>query len=808
MSDMRDIIVDALRLHQAGHLDQAAARYSQVLKADPRNADALHLLGMIALQQNRFEQAVELTTAAVAIDPRQASYHFHLALARQSLNDLGGAIAGYRRALALDPKNPDIFNNMGNALAASGQPQDAIAAFGHALALAPGNALLHNNLGNAQQTMGLRDEAEASFRKAIALDPGYAGALVNLANLCRGKGDLREAEQSYCQALVLAPRETAALCGLGVTQWQLGRHGEAVATYGTALAIDPNHPETLVNLGIAREHAGALDEAERLYTRAHGACPNDPEILVHLGSVRLARGDGAGAMAAVLHALDLAETPPAKKLFADILRRWDVQNDARIRHLMTRALLEPWDRPGALGQSAARLIRADPAIAAMAARACAEWPAPIALSALLGADGFAPLTDPLLIALLVSTPNSDSALERLFTLLRGAMLRERPQGDDALAFAAALAQQCFLNEYVFACGADEAVAARALDMRQADAMPLLLAAAYGPLHSLAGAEHLLQRSWPPPVEAVLTQQLREPLREQALRAEIPRLTAITDPVSLQVRDQYEENPYPRWRRAAPETPDTIAHFLAGKFPGFQPPAAMRDILVAGCGTGQRAIALAQKFGAADILAVDLSLASLAYGKRKAQELGLDIAYAQADILELEGRAFDLIESLGVLHHLADPWEGWDRLLALLRPGGVMMLGLYSQAARRPVAALRRQIDEHGIRDIRAFRQTLIDDPAADPSILNSEDFFSLSACRDLLFHVQETPVTLAGIAGFLRMRNLRLLGFELPGAVLAAYCARFPGDAAATDLERWQAFEADHPGLFAGMYIFWVQKPI
>ena len=74
----------------------------------------------------------------------------------------------------------------------------------------------------------------------------------------------------------------------------------------------------------------------------------------------------------------------------------------------------------------------------MAARACAQWPAPIALSALLGADGFAPLTDPLLIALLVSTPNSDSALERLFTLLRGAMLRERPQGDDPLAFAAAL----------------------------------------------------------------------------------------------------------------------------------------------------------------------------------------------------------------------------------------------------------------------------------------------------------------------------------------------------------------------------------
>src|SRR6185437_17062757 len=121
------------------------------------------------------------------------------------------------------------------------------------------------------------------------------------------------------------------------------------------------------------------------------------------------------------------------------------------------------------------------------------------------------------------------------------------------------------------------------------------------------------------------------------------------------------------------------------------------------------------------------------------ELGLPIAYAQADILELAscGRSFDLIESLGVLHHLADPFAGWGALLSLLRPGGFMLLGLYSEAARRPVVAARALIKERELGgsadDIRTFRQYLIrnGDPHAYASILESEDFFSLSACRDL-----------------------------------------------------------------------------
>ena len=806
--DIRSVLTEAVRLHQTGQVEQAAALYRKVLTVDPNSADALHLLGMIALQQGQAKTAAELIRKAIARNDREEPYHFHLALALQTLNDMQGAVAGYRRALALKPNSPDSYNNMGNALAALDKPEDAVAAFRRALALQPGNAVAHNNLGNVQKSMGLWDDAEASFRKAVTL----------------------------------APRDTAAHCGLGVALWQLGRHDEALASYRAALSVDPDHAETLINLGIAREEQGALEEAEALYAHALAVRPQDPNILNHLTSVRLARGDGAGAIEALRRSLTVQETPWARKLFVELARRfdWSGGGNDEIRRIMVRALTEPWDRPGALARACARLIRSHPAIGPLVMRADAAWscdnngrlsPTP-SLAQLLGDAGFAPLADDaLLAALLISAPNTDIPLERFLTMLRGAMMRELAHNLEASAqvqaFAAALAQQCFINDYVFAPGADELVAAaataRAVE-ETADSvtpMQLLLAAAYFPLHRLANAERLLERSWPAPVETVLTQQVREPLAELRLREDIPRLTGIENPVSRLVQNQYEENPYPRWVRPAPETPDTLGNFLSSKFPfaRFERPAgrALPDILIAGCGTGQRSIAVARKFGAPNMLAVDLSLASLGYARRKSEELGLTIAYAQADILELErdsgGRQFDLIESLGVLHHLADPWAGWRALLSLLRPGGFMLLGLYSEMARRPVLAARARIAELGLgsgaEGIRSFRQELIQngDPRAYAPILEAEDFFSLSACRDLLFHVQEQHMTLPQIARFTQSHNLRLLGFELDDAVLAAYRKRFPQDMAATDLACWEAFEADHPGLFGGMYIFWVQKP-
>jgi SAM-dependent methyltransferase len=298
------------------------------------------------------------------------------------------------------------------------------------------------------------------------------------------------------------------------------------------------------------------------------------------------------------------------------------------------------------------------------------------------------------------------------------------------------------------------------------------------------------------------------------------MTGIENQVSLLVQSQYEENPYPRWVKTA-RTGKTknIVEYLCRKFPlatfNRQYRSGDIDILIAGCGTGQHPIATAQRTQEARVLAVDLSMSSLAYAKRKTQELNLhSVTYVQADLLKLNAanHSFDVIESVGVLHHLADPFSGWQILLSLLRTGGFMKLGFYSEVARRDIVLVRDFICARGYGstadDIRRCRQDMMASGTnADFGIaLSTPDFFSVSSCRDLLFHVQEHRMNLADIGIFLGENNLQFMGFEIEADVLHAYKLRFPNDLAAVNLEQWQIFENENPGTFFSMYQFWVQK--
>jgi len=315
---------------------------------------------------------------------------------------------------------------------------------------------------------------------------------------------------------------------------------------------------------------------------------------------------------------------------------------------------------------------------------------------------------------------------------------------------------------------------------------------------------------------VLAQQVREPWEERQYRDLIPRLTGIDDDVSVQVRGQYEENPYPRWVHAASASASiTLDEHLRAQFPtaAFHPLGSSGgiDVLVAGSGTGRHPIEVAQKYKGARVLAVDLSLTSLCYAKRKTPAaLAERIEYAQADILKLGSieRTFDLIEVSGVLHHLGDPIAGWRVLLGLLRPGGFMHMGLYSELARRDIVAARAVILEQGYRptvdDIRRCRQELLN--SSLNGVAKAGDFFSTSECRDLLFHIQERRLTIPQIKSFIAENDLKFIGFEFAPQVMQRYRDIFGGDRFVRDLDRWHAFETQRPDTFTGMYQFWIQK--
>jgi 2-polyprenyl-3-methyl-5-hydroxy-6-metoxy-1,4-benzoquinol methylase len=479
-----------------------------------------------------------------------------------------------------------------------------------------------------------------------------------------------------------------------------------------------------------------------------------------LSARQLAQGEYIPALENLASALRLAPgLAPLWAQFSDLVRYFNFRHPAEpVRDLLARALEHPAVDPG-------NLVR------------------PISSIALSHPQG--PLAEPLLLRLMEDVVIRDPSLERVIVEARRRMA-------DPLPVLAAIAHQCFNTEYVF----DEAAQPRE---RPRSVHEYVDYACHRPLWTLENPEAAAIALEASPFAKLAHRQIREPLEERRLAKEIPALSGATTGVSAAVRAQYEANPYPRWLRT--HIPEQSKQF--------------EQILVAGCGTGQHAISTALRFPGARVLAVDLSIASLAYAKRKTTELGVqNIEYRQADILAMDAlqERFDLIECSGVLHHLEDPFAGWRILAGLRKPGARMRIGLYSELGRRAIVRARELIatngwdpDEEGIRACRAAIRARADDELFQ-KIIRNEDFYSMSGCRDLLFHVQEHRFTLPQLGAMIARLGLKFLGFELPdsGATLSRYRSRYPQDATGIDLRNWHKFEIEFPDTFSRMYQFWV----
>ena len=221
-----------------------------------------------------------------------------------------------------------------------------------------------------------------------------------------------------------------------------------------------------------------------------------------------------------------------------------------------------------------------PRLAEALRRQAAAWPQRLSLDDLLDDNFEAVAANPLFLHLLQSTTVRDVGLERLLTAMRHSLLNTAaagsPVANHLVSFTCALAKQCFINEYVFAVTPQENeqvsllrdAIANALASRAAiEPMQLAAVAMYLPLHAIPSFSALLERQWAPAIDDLLNQQVRDHLRERELRDSILRLTAIEDEVSQRVRQQYEENPYPRWVRAAGQVvPASINRYLREQFP--------------------------------------------------------------------------------------------------------------------------------------------------------------------------------------------------------------------------------------------------
>jgi len=264
----------ALRHHGAGRLKDADRLYRRLLEADPYNAVAWQMLGVIAHQLGKHELAAELIAKSIAIKPEDADAHANLALALQALGRLDAAVASYQKALALKPEHAEAHFNLGNALKDLGRFAAAAESYAKAAALKPAMAAAHGNLGTMLAELGRLEEAAACYATVLSLKPDDAEAHNNLGTTLAELGRLDEAAAAYRKALALKPDFADAWFNLHTTLYAPGDLEPAAHCLEEALNAAPDHLMSRFFLGVLRDHEGHADVAARHFA----ALPPDSDL--------------------------------------------------------------------------------------------------------------------------------------------------------------------------------------------------------------------------------------------------------------------------------------------------------------------------------------------------------------------------------------------------------------------------------------------------------------------------------------------------------------------------------------------------
>jgi tetratricopeptide (TPR) repeat protein/SAM-dependent methyltransferase len=804
--------------------DAAIASYKQALKIKPDYADAYNNMGNALKDKGNPEAAITSYTQALKIKPDYAEAYCNMGIVLHDEGDFEAAIVSYKQALKIKPDYAEAYNNMAISQQSKGGTAAAINSYTEALKVKPDYAEAYYNMGVALQSKGDLDAAMVSYKHALKIKPDYAEAYNNMGNALKDKDDLEAAIASYTQALKIKPDYAEAYNNKGSALQGKGDSEAAIVSYKQALKIKPNYAEAYNNIGNALKDKGDPEAAITNYTQALKIKPN-AEAYNNMGSALMDKGDLEAAIASYTQALKIKpDYAEAYNNMGIILEGLVVTKPIPgLKGIISTMLSSKnYVRPTDISKATISLLKFEPAIVELFEKHSAGE-VEQSLERLISNLSKVPL----LLELMSICPLDDLELETALRDIRLALLlsvSEISNAPEILSFQSALALQCFTNEYVYNQSDKESTAIAALEVvvektlstgQQPTPQSILCLASYKALHHYKWNDLL---NFTQLIEDVFTRQALEPKREIQLKFDIPTLQEITNKVSSKVRQQYEKNPYPRWiyvgTRLNPIPISKVIQEVGLKtFDQTINEVEAPSILVAGCGTGQHSIGTASRYKNGKILAVDLSLSSLAYAKRKTKELGLrNIDYMQADILDLGklNRKFEIIESSGVLHHMDDPMAGWRVLTDCLSSGGLMNIGLYSELARQHIVRMREEINQLGIDStdiaMKSFRGNLIkSEKIHHKLILASRDFYSLSTLRDLLFHVQEHRFTIPQIKNCLDELDLKFCGFEAH-KIVKDFKLTNPGAGDPYDLDKWTSYENANPYSFGGMYQFWCQK--
>ncbi|PCJ38673.1 MAG: hypothetical protein COA99_11405 [Moraxellaceae bacterium] len=766
--------------HSQGHLLQAKETYLTVLHHVPGHADANHMLGLLALQAENPNAAIDL----------------------------------FRNAIVSNPKEAEYYNSLGIAFKDGQRPMEASINFKKAMALNTNYKEPYLHLAALNIDSGDFSAAEHCLKSAADCFQDDAQFWLRLSIVYIEKGDIEGAYSNIVKLRAFYKKGYAEFYGIELDVIGVSNE-DAKKLYAIGRVFEDFKEQRYASLCFAK--AIVIDPDFRFsYERFSRACSSNKMFDADSDNYRL-----------------------VEKTLLACLERNDIGLDGLVKSVLFYSGME----------------NVDAEINAFHSKKGSEDALVylITNNALLNA-----LTAPLFLLLLNKTIINDIAIETLLCRVRKIMLLALYSSGGSvcslverhlLALVAALAHQGFWNEYVYDVSDEENTALVKLKpliiekYRNQDefVLPLLVLAGYQSLDTCPELKDLVLSAQRcnstmansnnnminsnliidnnEMLDSIIKLHIEQPAREREMAKNIRQLSKIDDVTSTLVRQQYEENPYPRWASIQQGYPKPIEVQLRMDVYPNKPQnivvAKSSRVLIAGCGTGKQPIQCATNYADSSLLAVDLSLASLSYAQRQAKSMGVDkIEFMQADILNLVqlNERFDVIESMGVLHHMKDPLKGLGVLVRLLKPGGLMKIGLYSELARKNVVRARELISEKNfsatIEGIRACRQAIMkSSDSVLQSLMQWPDFYSSSMLRDLIFHTQEHRFTIHQLRNIFEMFDLEFLGFVSNSSLdKSNYVQQYPQDPGALSLDNWQLYEEIHPDCFAGMYKFWVRQ--
>ena len=294
----REPLQAGLAHHRAGRLAQAAACYGRLLEENPRNADALHLSGVLARQEGRLEASERLIGKAIQLSPGVSTYHYNLGRTYALEGRRGDAKQSYRQAIRLNGRDADSMQMLVQVLEEPGEAGEAIELCERVLELAPDREAVYLHLAFLLRS---RDEIPAAleiYRRAVSLFPESSDSHFNLGKALYEAGRPEECIPCYERVLALKPDDAEAYNCLGRVLHERGDLGLARESYLRAVTLNPEFAEALSNLGALQMDAGEYKTGEAVLRRALTLKPDLWNAHCNLGSILARQGDALGAVAA------------------------------------------------------------------------------------------------------------------------------------------------------------------------------------------------------------------------------------------------------------------------------------------------------------------------------------------------------------------------------------------------------------------------------------------------------------------------------------------------------------------------------